>query len=466
MRAEAPPPGTYLFINLGCPKNLVDAEGVAARLEAFGWREAESSDEASLVVVTTCAFISSAMEESVEEILEAGRGKREGQLLAVLGCLVSREETALKKLLPEVDLFLNVDEMLSLPERLEERGAATERAAGASKRGRTPSRRAASGSHAVLPEASRGGRKLFTPPHLAYLKIADGCSNRCSYCMIPSIRGDLRSRSRADILAEAEGLAESGVRELVIVAQDTTAWGFDRLGQERLYDLLELIADSARFDWVRLMYLHPAHVDLERLVPLIRGGAVLPYLDIPIQHASDRILQAMGRGYSKADLERLFESLRSRVDDIVLRTTIMVGFPGETDEEFRELADFTEMVSFDHVGVFTYSPEKGTKAYSLRPRVPEPVALERKDELLNIQLDISHERLSARVGSELDVLVDAAVGDEERPQPEIEWVGRYYGQAYDVDGVTYLKGRTVRPGDFVRAKVLEAQPYDLIAKIG
>jgi ribosomal protein S12 methylthiotransferase len=283
--------------------------------------------------------------------------------------------------------------------------------------------------------------------------------------LIPSIRGDLRSRLRDEILAEARGLAAGGVRELVIVAQDTSAWGFERGDEECLYDLLETLAEGARFDWVRLMYLHPAHVDLSRLVPLVKGGAVIPYLDIPIQHACDRILRAMDRPYSKAALERLFGELRSRIDDLVLRTTVMVGFPGETQEEFRELVDFIEEISFDHVGVFSYSPEKGTKAVSLKPRVLARVAEERKDELLTIQLDISHERLSARLGSEVEVLVDAEVDEGERPRAGVDWVGRFYGQAYDVDGITYLRGAAARPGDLVRAKVIEAEPYDLVAKL-
>ena len=451
MRAERRPrPGTYFFVNLGCPKNLVDAECVAGRLEAFGWRQASSREKASLVVVTTCAFITSAVEESVMEILEAGGGKREGQTLAVLGCLVSREGEVLQKLLPEVDLFLDVQEMAALPEKLQAIDAARRRGA--------PKRRPAGAR-------GRSGRRLFTPRHIAYLKIADGCSNRCSYCLIPSIRGDLRSRSSNEILAEARSLRSGGVRELVVVAQDTSAWGFERGDKECLYDLLEAIADAAHFEWVRLMYLHPAHVDLSRLASVVKRGAVIPYLDVPIQHASDRILRAMERPYSKGDLERLFEELRSRIDDLVLRTTVMVGFPGETDEEFRELVDFIEEVSFDHVGVFSYSPEKGTKAFSLKRRVPERVAEERKDELLTIQLDISHERLGARLGSEIEVLVDSAAGDEGRPHPDVEWEGRFYGQAYDVDGITYLKGGPARPGELVRARVIEAEPYDLVARI-
>jgi len=448
MRPEPPlSPGTYVFVNLGCPKNLVDAEGVASRLEAAGWRETASTEDASLIVVTTCAFITSAREESVNEILAALTAKREGQTLAVLGCLVTREGEELARLLPEVDLFLDVRHMHLLPERLAERAGGCP--------GSAPSRGAGGGA----------GRKLFTPPHIAYLKIADGCSNRCSYCMIPAIRGDLRSREKEEILAEARTLADGGVRELVLVAQDTSAWGLDRGGTERLYDLLDALADAARFDWVRLMYLHPAHIDLERLVPLLRGEAVIPYLDIPIQHVSDRILRAMGRGHSKADLERLFESLRGSVDDLVLRTTVMTGFPGETDEEFRELVLFLEMVSFDHVGVFPYSPERGTAACAMRPRVAESVALERRDALLDVQFDISHERLRARVGSELEVLIDEAAPAGERPRPDAAWIGRFFGQAYEVDGVTYVPGDSLRPGELVKVAVLDAEPYDLIAAV-
>jgi ribosomal protein S12 methylthiotransferase len=451
MKAEVPIlPGTYTFFNLGCPKNLVDAERLAARLEHAGWAGAPSSAEAALLVVTTCAFIASAMEESVEEILRVAAAKREGQILAVLGCLVTREAGALQRLLPEVDVFCPVNEMQLLPEKL-----------AGMKGGR--------GGAAIpaRPRADRAApqRRLFTPAHLAYLKIADGCSNRCSYCMIPAIRGDLVSRPKGEILSEAADLAAAGVRELVVIAQDTTAWGFDRGRTENLYDLLEALADEARFDWIRLMYLHPAHVDVDRLEPLIRGGAICPYLDIPIQHASDAILERMGRPYTKRDLEALFERLRSSIDDLVLRTTVMTGFPGETAAQFMELVDFVEEVAFDHVGVFTYSPEKGTVAEKLPGRVPRRAAIRRSEELLDVQMDISQERLSARIGTDVKILVDAALPMNERPYRRIACVGRFYGQAYDVDGVTYLKGRAQAPGRFVDARIVETQAYDLVAEV-
>ncbi|MGD1049382.1 MAG: 30S ribosomal protein S12 methylthiotransferase RimO [Candidatus Krumholzibacteriaceae bacterium] len=454
MKADAPVRrGTYSFFNLGCPKNLVDAERVAASLEEAGWRSAAAPAEAELLVVTTCAFIAQAMEESVEEILRVGAAKRPGQILAVLGCLVSREASSLEKLLPEVDVFCDVGEMGALAEKV---------AAG------SPGRRGAAASKAGRPEArvarSPSGRRLFTPPHIAYLKIAEGCSNRCSYCMIPSIRGDIVSRPKREILAEAGELAAAGVRELVVVAQDTTAWGLERDWNENLYDLLEALADGARFDWVRLMYLHPAHADAGRLVSLIKGGAICPYLDIPIQHVSDAILERMARPYRKRDLEALFETLRSSVDDLVLRTTVMTGFPGETKAHFDELVDFLEEVSFDHVGVFAYSPERGTRAAALSRRVSRRVAQSRADELLDVQMDISQERLRARLGEELAVLVDAELAPDERPHRNVASVGRFYGQAYEIDGVTYLKGNAGSPGRFVRARIIEAQAYDLIAE--
>ena len=458
MEAEKPIlPGTYFFFNLGCPKNLVDAEKVAARLEQTGWQEAASPDVAALLVVTTCAFIASAMEESVEEILRVGAAKKKGQLLAVLGCLVSREARALRTLLPEVDLFCDVAEMPLLPEKIAAGGGEMEQTLPAP-------------ASAVAPKGPRRGcsipgRRLFTPPHLAYLKISDGCANRCSYCTIPSIRGDLASRPWEEILAEAADLAASGVRELAVVAQDTTSYGSDRGRRESLYDLLEALADGARFEWIRLMYLHPAHIDVGRLVPLIKGGAISPYLDIPIQHVSNSILKRMGRGYARKDLDTLFDVLRSSIDDLVLRTTVMTGFPGETEAHFRELAGFLEDVSFDHVGVFAYSPEAGTKARTLTGKVPSRVALARKEELLDIQMDISQERLTARLGSEIKILIDSRIPPDERPHRNIEWEGRFYGQAYEIDGVTYVKGIVRSPGVFVRARIVEAQAYDLIAEV-
>jgi ribosomal protein S12 methylthiotransferase len=446
--ADASPiPGSYYFINLGCPKNLVDAERVAADLEGSGWKKVPSIGEADLIVVTTCAFISMAEEESIHVILEVAANKTPSQRLAVLGCLVSREGSELESLLPEVDLFLDVEEMAELPRRLE--GSGPERA----------------------PRGGRGDgvRILFTPPHIAYLKIAEGCSNHCAYCLIPAIRGELRSREKPEIEAEASALASAGVRELVVIAQDTTAWNSDAGGggngpRDDIYRLLEGVAGSGP-PWIRLMYLHPSRLDPERVIELAGRGVIIPYLDIPVQHASDRILGRMGRGYGLDDLRRVFETLRSSRFDFVLRTTVMVGFPGETDSDFRVLSDFLEEFSFDHVGVFEFSPEKGTGAASLEGRVPERTALERRDMLLELQMDISHERLGVRVGTRETVLVDELLDEGERPSPDIWGIGRFYGQSYEIDGVTYLSGTEVIPGRFASGRILEAEAYDLFASL-
>lgn len=441
-------PGSYYFINLGCPKNLVDAEHVAAGLEAHGWREASSIEEAGLIVVTTCAFISMAEEESIEVILGVAVNKGPSQRLAVLGCLVSREGSELELLLPEVDLFLGVEEMTELPARLMGAGEV-----------RSPAR-----------ESGATGRILFTPSHIAYIKIAEGCSNHCAYCLIPAIRGELRSRRAPDIESEAAGLASAGVKELVVIAQDTTAWNSDAGGEGcaepgiDVYRLLEGMAGVGP-PWIRLLYLHPARVDQERVIGLAERRVIIPYLDIPVQHASDRILESMGRGYRLDDLRRIFGALRSSRIDFVLRTTVMVGFPGETESDFRMLNDFLEEFSFDHVGVFEFSPEKGTRAALQGGRVPEEIKVDRRDALLELQMDISHERLGARIGAQEMILVDELLEESERPSPDIWGIGRFYGQSYEIDGVTYLSGAELMPGRFASGRIIAAEAYDLFASL-
>lgn len=444
---------TYFFYNLGCPKNLVDAESVAARLQAAGWREARDPRRAGLLVVTTCAFIAAAEEESIEQILEVAAAKRQAQRLAVLGCLVAREGGQLARLLPEVDVFLDVASMQRLPQVLAGPG-------GGSRHGRClPPQRGL----AALPPP---GRRLFTPPHLAYLKIAEGCSNRCAYCTIPAIRGPLTSRPAESLLAEARALAAAGVRELVLVAQDTTAWGCDRGGDGALYGLLELLSGVAGIDWMRLMYLHPARVDTRRLIETINNTATLPYLDMPIQHVSDRILRRMGRGYGGADVERIFDAFRAGIDGLVLRTTVMTGFPGETEEDFRMLVSFLERCRIDHVGIFPWSNEHGTRAARLRGRVDAAAVRERCQELAAVQMDVAEDLLGALPGRTLPVIVDRVAAPGEAPRAEFMLEGRWYGQAPEVDGVTWLRGAAGRPGSIVEARIEAAEALDLFAVTG
>ncbi len=440
---------TYHFFNLGCPKNLVDAEIAAAGLEAHGWAEASDPTAASLLVITTCAFISIAEEESVNEILRVAAGKKDEQLLAVLGCLVTREEGMLGELIPEVDIFLPVDRMDSLAEAVEEYGG---------KRPLQPPVSVA-GANTVY------GRRLFTPRHLAYLKIAEGCSNHCSYCMIPSIRGELESRLPSSIADEARALAAAGVRELVVIAQDTTAYRADSGMKGEIYRLLERLAGPGGPEWIRLMYAHPGHLDARELSRLVASGSIIPYLDLPIQHVSDTVLRNMRRGYGKDHLERLVYTLRSGRPEMVLRTTVMTGFPGETEKDFQELIDFLEEYRFDHVGVFSYSAENGTGASLLPQQVPEETALSRADEISALQMDISYERLSFLEGRRLTVLVDELFDEGQAPFHGVWGTGRFYGQAHEIDGVTYLSGKKSETGELVEATVTEIEAYDLFASI-
>lgn len=430
----------YFFFNLGCPKNLVDAERVASRLEEAGWRMASAPGRARLLVVTTCAFIEQAEEESIGVILRVASHKQPWQHLAVLGCLVNREGSHLPELFPEVDTFLTVEEMERLP--------------------------ALAGRAAPFPAGMEPmRRRLFTPSHVAYLKIAEGCSNRCSYCTIPSIRGALRSRDPEEIVAEAVWLAGRGVREIVLIAQDTAAWGAECGGGRSPWELVETIAAAVEPAWVRLMYLHPAHVDLDRLVRLLQRNVICRYVDIPIQHVSNDVLRRMNRRYGRADLERLFGTLRSAVDDLVMRTTIMVGFPGESVAAFEDCIDFLETYEFDHVGVFAFSPERGTAAARLAGRVSAAESLWRRNEILDCQMDISHRLLESRVGGEETILVDEHIDAGEAPRSGIWGVGRFYGQAYEIDGVTFLDGPRRPPGALVAGRVNHAEAYDLFARV-
>jgi len=443
--AESSPPGKFYFVNLGCPKNLVDAEITASILEDGGWERCGSMDEADLIAVTTCAFIEAAVEESIETILSVISSRRRGQKVAVLGCLVSREKGKIEKLIPEVDYFLDVSEMYEL------------------------ARVVSGGRDEVSPldrYAYNGLRKrLFTPGHVGYLKISEGCSNHCSYCLIPSIRGEHRSYRKEDLIEEAKRLNERGVKELVVIAQDTAVWGSDIYDGFRLHDLLRELDRETEFEWIRLMYLHPAHMEAKKVAELIADGVIIPYLDIPIQHSSDRILKMMRRGYKRGDLHNLYVTLRENVRDLVLRTTVMVGFPSESEEDFLDLLDFIEEHPFEHLGAFTYSREDGTSASKMKGQVRKSVAEERLEEILSTQMDISSARLYELRGKRLKVIVDSYLQAEERPAERFHYSGRYYGQAYEIDGVTYLSGDNIMPGDVVEVLVMDSDPYNLYAEV-
>ncbi|MFO7914897.1 MAG: 30S ribosomal protein S12 methylthiotransferase RimO [Candidatus Krumholzibacteriales bacterium] len=438
MREAADTP-TFYFFNLGCAKNLVDAGNTANRLLEAGYREAEDPRDAGLLIITTCAFIEPAERESVDEILRVAAARKPDQLLAVLGCLVSREgEKQLAGLLPEVDIFLPVPRMEMLPEELKKRGL-------------------------FNPKTAPGAFwKQFTPYHLAYLKIAEGCGNYCSYCTIPAIRGGLKSMPEEDAIQEAKELVSHGVKELVVIAQDTASWGKDLGGQRDLCDLLISIHDNASPEWLRLMYLHPAHIDLERLIEIIQSGIILPYLDIPIQHVSGRILEDMGRGYDRKFLEKLFGRLKSEIPGLVLRTTVMAGYPGETEEDFNELYDFLEEFELDYAGVFGYCPEEGTRAFKLTGRVDEDTVRSRVDRISELQMEIAQSRLGERIDDEETVLIDSALESGEGP---VTAEGRFYGQCYEVDGVVLISGGRPEEGTFRKVRFDSVQIYDLYGEL-
>lgn len=430
-------------ISLGCPKNRVDTERLLASVP--GVRAVSSLGEASCVLVNTCAFIEPAIAESVSVIAENIRDiselpGKEKPLFVVSGCLVGRfGEKTLAPELPEVDLWLDNRDIESwsakLLDALRSRGLL--------------------GTGCLLPEMVRF---LSTPPSYAWLKISDGCDHTCSFCTIPSIRGAFRSTPADDLTAEAKELLGKGVKELILVAQDTTAWGKDLPGEGGLVSLLEKLLPLSGLAWLRVMYLYPAGLSRELLAFLKSAGRpFLPYFDIPVQHAHDAVLSRMGRPFARDPAVSL-DRVREFFPEAAFRTSIIVGFPGETDEHFQKLYDFVEKTRFHHLGVFTYQAEEGTKAAAMPGRIPKRVKEERRAALMELQAGISGELLAERAGEYEEVLVDA---------PCDEWPGLFTGrtwfQAPDIDGITYVSGPGVTEGALVRAEIVETRTYDLVA---
>lgn len=435
--------------SLGCPKNRVDAERALGRLR-LPFTTAERPDEADLIFINTCAFITPAVEESVRAVLEAAAHGAKPPLLAVAGCLVGRYgEAALAPDLPEVDLWLDNRELESWPARLEQ----------LARKVMAPSQPAKKTDRNCGNRELRYARLLSTPPSYAWLKIADGCDHACAFCTIPSIRGPFRSESAEDIAAEAELLLESGVRELILVAQDSSAWGRDlspRRDPRHLLERLLLLPGLAR---LRLMYLYPAGLSRELLGFLASAGPpFVPYFDVPLQHAALKTLSRMGRPFA-AKPRAAVERIRDFFPEAALRTSLITGFPGESEDDFKELLAFVEEARFMHLGVFAYEAEEGTAAAGLPDQIPVALREERRGLVMEAQRRISRELLEAFRGLTLELLVDA-------PQPE--WPGLYRARAWfqapEVDGFTYLSGPDIAPGDLVQAEIVDlASDYDLSA---
>jgi ribosomal protein S12 methylthiotransferase len=431
------------FRSLGCPKNRLDSEVMLGALALGGYAIAEQLEDADAVVVNTCSFIESAREESIEAILELADLRESGRLraLVVAGCLPQRYGGELAKELPEVDAFVGTGHFQDITTILDDALAG---------RGR-----------GVYVDAGRthlydehDPRLLIGPGHSAYLKISEGCDRICAFCAIPGIRGAFQSRTPESVLAEARQLAQAGVRELNLVAQDATAFGKDLPGRPGLAKLLRALDGVEGLEWIRQLYLYPTAVTDELIEVLGSSERVLPYVDVPLQHASDRILRAMKRGATEARQRALVERLRAGIPNLTLRTTFIVGFPGERDEDFERLCDFVREVRFDRLGVFRYSDEEGTSAFELGEKVPRRVARARHRQLMAIQRDIMREKLAALVGKTLPVLVDEA-GPRAR--------GRLPSQAPEIDGVVFLKG-SAAVGEIVQARICAVRDLDLEAE--
>ena len=440
-------------VSLGCDKNRVDTEkmlGVAGGL-AVSFTDDET--EADAILINTCCFIGEAKEESVNTILEMARYKEEGKCraLIVAGCLAQRYKQEIIDEIPEVDAILGTTSY-------EEIGNVLTRLFGEEKEKKEEH---ISCFHDLkeLPETAKK-RVMTTGGHYAFLKIAEGCDKRCSYCIIPYLRGPYRSVPMEQLLAEARELAENGVRELILVAQETTLYGKDLYGEKTLPKLLHELAQIPGIYWIRIQYCYPEEITDELIQTIKTEEKVCHYLDIPIQHASDRILKRMGRRTHKAELKERIGALRREIPDIALRTTFICGFPGETEEDHEELMEFVDEMEFERVGVFTYSAEEDTPAYSYPDQIPEEVKEERRADVMELQQEIAFEHCENMVGKVLDVMIEGKVADEPA------YVGRTYMDAPNVDGLIFVNAdEMLMSGDFVRVKVTGANEYDLIGEV-
>jgi ribosomal protein S12 methylthiotransferase len=436
------------IISLGCSKNLVDSETMATQLLRRGYALTDDAPEASLILVNTCGFLQSAVEEAIETILGYAQLKTDGacDMLVVTGCMVQRYGKKLLELLPEVDVFLGTSHYLHLEKALDEkRGGGSRRLWIGRPRGH---------------DDSTGSRFLPAPTYSTYLKIADGCSNRCAYCMIPRLRGPYRSRTLRDVVREASELIAQGAVEINVIAQDTTAFGQDRGKDGALIALIEALERHDDLKWVRILYAYPQRVD-ERLLSAMRASQkVVPYLDMPVQHCVPHILGAMGRSGSMEELADRVGLIRHYLPDATLRTSLMVGFPGESETDFLTLLEFVETIGFDHLGVFAFSPEPGTRAARFPGQVEESIKSSRRRVLLESQQEVSRKRLSRFVGRALDVLIEGY-----HPETELLLQGRTAHQAPEVDGMVIITQGTGVPGEIRKALVTDSHDYDLVAML-
>ncbi|MEZ3485854.1 MAG: 30S ribosomal protein S12 methylthiotransferase RimO [Lachnospiraceae bacterium] len=436
-----------LFISLGCDKNLVDSEVMLGLLDAEGYCIVDDEAEADVIVINTCCFIHDAKEESIRTILEMAGYKKEGRLkaLIVTGCLAQRYQQEIFDEIPEVDAVLGTTSYDKIADAVAEA------------LGGNGQMRLSDIDALPLP----GGKRLVTTGgHYAYLKIAEGCDKHCTYCIIPRIRGNYRSVPMERLLKEAGELAGQGVKELILVAQETTLYGKDLYGEKSLHKLLEELCRIGGLRWIRILYCYPEEIYEELIQVMRKEKKICHYLDLPIQHASDEILRRMGRRTSREQLEKIVRKLRAEIPDITLRTTLITGFPGETKEQHEELVEFVDEMEFDRLGVFTYSPEEDTPAADMPGQIPEEVKEDRRAELMELQQEIAFDQAETMIGREVLVMVEGRVADEDA------YVGRTYRDAPDVDGLIFIHTQEeLMSGDFAKVRVTGALEYDLIGEL-
>lgn len=453
-----------LFVSLGCDKNLVDSEKMLGLLNEAGYRVAQEESEADAIVVNTCCFIHDAKEESVETILEMAEWKKKGRLkaLIVTGCMAQRYQDEIQQEIPEVDAVIGttgyteivpiLDEILAEAEASQKEAAVEE-----------PKEKSfvnCCPSIDLLPASLADKRVVTTGGYTAYLKIAEGCNKRCTYCIIPYIRGHYRSFPMEDLLEEARKLAEGGVKELILIAQETTVYGMDCYGRKALPELLTKLCEIEGIEWIRILYCYPEEITDELIAVMKKEKKICHYLDIPIQHSEDTILKRMGRCTNRAELVSLVEKLRKEIPDIVLRTTLITGFPGETEEEFKNMVDFVDSMEFDRLGVFPYSAEEGTKAAEMDGQITEEVKESRRDEIMALQQEISADKAASRIDDEMSVLIEGYLYEDDI------YIGRTYMDAPKVDGNVFVRAEEeLISGDIVPVRITGANEYDLMGDV-
>ncbi len=457
------------FVSLGCSKNLVDTEKTIGIFKANNYEIVNSPDNADVIVINTCGFIESAKEEAINTILEmAEYKKKKCKYLIVMGCLVERYKEELEKAIPEVDLFIKYSEYNMLWRKIQELLQIEDKASLKDEQVNkniesNKNKQQYSKENSNLDKYddfnSITERVVSTGTNYAYLKIADGCSNRCTYCAIPYIRGSQISRKMEDIIEEAKRLAKEGYKELILIAQDTTKYGTDIYGEPKLVELLEEISKIDQIKWIRFLYAYPETITPDLIKLVKENDKICKYFDIPIQHISDTVLKRMNRQSNGKTIRNLIQTLRKEIPDVVIRTTVMVGFPGETKEDFEELYNFLKEAKFDKLGCFAYSKEDGTPAARIKEQVHPMTKKSRYNKIMALQQEISKENLEKQIGKEVEILVEGKSFDGRT------YVGRTYMDVPDIDGIAYLNtDKNLQSGDFVKAKIIDVSNYDLICK--